>query len=480
MPLLAGLVAMVLALWISRRPGPAIAPDSVSYLGAAVSLARHGTLRAPFSEWDDADSTSSLTDYAPGYAVALAVPIATGISPSTAARWIQALALGASTTMVLLLLLELDGIAGALIGLPLLILPAALTDIHLWILSEPLFIAFTVGTLAMMTRRPDRPVAYGVLAALGNLVRFAGVSLVGAVTLWAVSRPGTRRERLVRGSLAAAPGIALHLWWSVQGMSPAGGIGGLMTAGLMGTLREGLVTTVAWLAPIHVPSPWHLGLAVAVAIALPLMAWRVWRSPTAPSRPLLGASALFGGCYIVMLLTARVLVAPDLPFDSRILAPLFVVLSIAFAAVLAVGWRDRSVASRSVIVIAVALWSAGAATHDVGTVRQARRFGLGYESSEWQRSPIANWLRTRGTQLTIYTSDPAGTWAITRRPARFFPSALTPDTVAAFAAAFRARPSALVSLPPELETQAPGDSLAARLGLIAATRTAFGTVWVSP
>ncbi|MGH7734189.1 MAG: hypothetical protein ACREOE_10935, partial [Gemmatimonadales bacterium] len=286
--------------------------------------------------------------------------------------------------------------------------------------------------------------------------------------------------RLVRGSLAAAPGIALHLWWRLQGLSPAGGIGGVTTAGLIGTLREGVTTTAAWLAPVHIPSPWHMGLALAVAITVTLGAGRVWRSPAAASRPLLIAATLFAGCYLAMLIAARVLVAPDLPFDSRILAPLFVVLSIAIAAALASEWHDRPAATRTIIVIAVALWSAGAAAHDVDTVRQARRFGLGYESSEWQASLIANWLRTRGTQFAIYTTDPAGTWAIVHRPARFLPSVLTADTVAAFAAAFSTHPAALVSLPPELETQASGDSLATRLGLIAATRTRFGTVWVRP
>ncbi|MGB7211305.1 MAG: hypothetical protein WBC97_01645 [Gemmatimonadales bacterium] len=480
MPLLAGLAAMLLALWIARPPGPAIAPDSVSYLGSAVSLARHGTLRAPFSDWDDADSTSSLTDYAPGYPVALAVPIAAGVSPSTAARWIQALALGVSTTLASLLLLECEGLTGALLVLPLLLLLPALTDVHLWILSEPLFITVTVGTLAVMTRRPERPLVYGILAALGNFVRFAGVSLVGAVVLWAMTRPGTRRERLVRGSLAAAPGIALHLWWTLRGMAPAGGIGGVATSGLTGTLREGLATTVAWLAPVSIQSLWHLGLAVAVAIALKLMAWRLWRSPAAPSRTLLVATALFGGCYLGMLLIARVFVAPDLPFDSRILAPLFVVLAIAAAAVLAEGWHGRSTVWRGVTIAAVVIWCTAATAHDVDTMRQARRFGLGYESSEWQGSPIANWLRTRGAGLTIYSSDPAGTWAIVHRPIRFLPSALTPDTIVAFRTAFQARPSALISFPPELESQAPGDPLAAQLGLVAAARTVFGTVWVRP
>lgn len=479
-PLLAGLGTALLALWITRPPGPAIAPDSVSYLGAAVSLSQHGTLRAPFADWDAADSTTALTDYAPGYPLALALPIAVGIAPSTAARWIQALALGASTTLALLLLLDVSGLAGVLLGLPLLVLMPALTDVHLWILSEPLFIACTVGTLAMMTRRPERPLAYGVLAALGNLVRFAGVSLVGAAALWAVTRPGTRRQRVQRGALAVAPGVALHLWWRMRGMSPVGGIGGVMTAGLIGTLREGLDTTVAWLVPAHLPSPWHLGLAVIVAIVLKAMAWRLWRSPTAASRPLLCTAGLFSGCYIAMLVAARVLVGPDIPFDSRILAPLFVILAMASAAVLAAGWRDGPVVSRGAIIAAVALWCVAAAAHDVDSVRQARRFGLGYESPEWQDSPIASWLRTRGEGLTIYSSDPAGTWTITHRPTRFLPSTLASDTVAAFGAKFRARPSALVSLPPELEPQVPGDSLAAQLGLVIAARTAFGTVWVRP
>lgn len=471
---------MVLALWICRRPGPAIAPDSVSYLGAATSMVRHGTLRVPFADWTDADSTAPLTDYAPGYPLALAAPMAMGVPPAAAARWIQAAAIGAATTMAVLLVLASVESAAALFVVPLLLLMPALTDVHLWILSEPLFNVFVVGTLALMARRPERPLAYGTMAAFGNLVRFAGASLVGAAFLWAITRPGGRRMRAQRAALAAAPGLALHLWWRLHDLSPAGGIGGPFTAGLGATLHQGIATVVAWLVPLDVAAPWRGAVAVTIAIGLALATRRAWRSATPVTRDLLAAAALLGGCYLGMLVVARIAVVPDLPFDSRIFAPLLVVAAIAIGTILAARWRDGARATAVVSVAIVVLWSTAAAARDAGTVRMARQFGLGYESTEWQGSPLAIWLRTRGADRTIYTSDPAGTWTLIHRPSRFLPSTLAPDTVAAFGRLFQARPSALVSFPPELAPQAPGDLLATRLGLTAVARTPFGTVWIRP
>ncbi|HSC58798.1 MAG TPA: hypothetical protein VLC11_04500 [Gemmatimonadales bacterium] len=468
----------MLVLWISRRPLPAIAPDSVSYLGAGMSLARNGALRVPFNDWTDADSTAALTDYAPGYPMVLAIPIAAGVAPATAARWIQALAAGAALAIALALLDAVAGSVAALLGLPLLLLLPALTDIHLWILSEPLFIAVMVATLTTMVRRPDRPLAYGALAALGNLVRFAGVALVGAAGLWAMAQAGERRQRITRGALAAGPGVLLQAWWYLRKVSPAGGIGGAGVSGLGGTLRQGAATIGAWLVPVHLSGPWRAIVVALVALALIIVGWRVLRSTAEGPRRLLRAVAVVAVCYVAMLLFARIRVAPDVPFDSRILGPIIVALAIAAAAALAAGWRERPAAVRVVIPAIVLAWSVAAGAYDASTIRLARRFGLGYESLEWQMSPIAGWLRGPGSGRTIYTSDPAGTWAIIHRPSRFVPSSLSPDTVARFAAAFAARPSALIALPPELAPQASADSLAARLGLVAAAHTAFGTVWI--
>ncbi|MFI5236149.1 MAG: hypothetical protein ACHQXA_10595, partial [Gemmatimonadales bacterium] len=99
LPPIAGLVAGLLAFAITGPGGPALAPDSMSYLGAAQSLAQHRTLRVPLSDWNDADSTAALTDYAPGFPIVLAAPIALGAPPVPAARYVQALAAGLTTAI---------------------------------------------------------------------------------------------------------------------------------------------------------------------------------------------------------------------------------------------------------------------------------------------------------------------------------------------------------------------------------------------
>jgi hypothetical protein len=57
---LLGAVACYGVLAMTEPPGPGLDPDTMSYLGAAESLARHGTLRIPAADWWDADSTEAL------------------------------------------------------------------------------------------------------------------------------------------------------------------------------------------------------------------------------------------------------------------------------------------------------------------------------------------------------------------------------------------------------------------------------------
>src|SRR5215469_14910652 len=85
-----GALAFGLVLLGTQPPGPGLYGDSAGYMGAAESLARHGTLRIPFAPYVSADSTSPLAQWPPGFPVLIAGPMLAGASATTSARLVVA------------------------------------------------------------------------------------------------------------------------------------------------------------------------------------------------------------------------------------------------------------------------------------------------------------------------------------------------------------------------------------------------------
>ena len=474
----AGLLAAALVLGITTPRGPAVGPDSTWYLASAQSLVQTGTVRVPFSEWNDADSTAPLTDYASGYPLTLAVPIALGAAPVQAARWVDALSAGGAAAIAADLLFELAGVWGAALVTLLLVAMPAMTEIHLWTLSEPLFILILMAAVLALTRRPDTAWLHGILAALANLARFAGVFLVGAVSLWALARPGTWRQRLLRLAGAALPGAVLQLWWRMYDLDPGGGVRPETFSGVGDAIRQGITTIGEWFTPGMPDGIPRIVIAVAMIVALKLLGWRLLLAKDAPGRRLLIVAGLLAVSYLGMLFFARLRVVADVPFDDRILGPIFAVLTLAIAAPIALRWPHWSRVTRAAAVLVILAWAAAATWRNAGSIAIARAYGLGYESPDWQQSAVAEWLRGPGRNYTIYTTDPAGVWTVTGRDTRILPSSLAADTVKAFAARFRSRPSALIEYDEEFDAVAPPSDFVTTLGLRSAAHFEHGTVWI--
>ena len=183
--LLFGAAAFLLALFVTEPPGPGLDPDAMSYLGAAVSLVRASRYEVPASDWSSADTVAPLTHFPPGLSTAIAAPIALGASPEQGGRLVVALAALLSVATLVGTIVAAAGVAAGIVaGLVLLVTPA-LVEVHLSVLSEPLFLACLAAALALMAlpARP-RPLALGAGAAAAAMVRYAGISVPPAAPLW--------------------------------------------------------------------------------------------------------------------------------------------------------------------------------------------------------------------------------------------------------------------------------------------------------
>ena len=476
-------MAALIALWLTAAPGPGLEPDSMSYLGAAESLVRHGTLRVPWNHWAAPDSTSPLSDFPPGFALAIALPRAAGVTPIAAARWVMALSLGLAVAVLAALAVATEGAAAATLAAGLVLATPAVVAVNTIVLSEPLFLAILALTLHQMVAAPERPWRYGALAGIAALVRYAGVSLIAAAGLWAFTRPGDWRARAGRALRAGLPGVLLQAAWVARtdllgGDAPHTSFD--FYGGLWGTIRRGLGTVSAWLVPTPAPGPVRSAVAAVLVAAIALVVWRAVRPPGRPPHPILGAIATIAACYVAVLLYAREMVGEGIEFDDRILAPLFTLGAVAVAVSVVISWRGWGRIGRLSVAASVAGWLVLAVRVDAAAVRSLREGGYGYEGDDWQRTDFAAWIRgaSGGRRYQLFTNDPAAAYFLSGRPSRLLPTTLDPDSVRALADTMRRRHGALLGFESNFDPVAPPESLAARLGLKRAIRFDYGAAWV--
>ena len=458
----------------------------MSYVGAAESLVRQGTLRVPWTYWAEADSTSPLSDFPPAFSIAIALPLVAGVPQVQAARWVMVLGFAVAIGVFAALAGDAAGPAAAALLTGLVLATPAVVGVNTIVMSEPLFLAVVALTLQQMVTVPERAWRYGTLAGVGALVRYAGVALIGAAGLWALVQSGDWRARLRRTMAAGLPGIALQALWVVRtdlegGDTPHTSFD--FYGGLWHTVRGGLGTVCGWLVPGVPAGAARNGVALVIAVLLVVLCRSAVRSRDAAasaSRRLLAALGLVAACYAGVLVYSRLMVGRDIEFDVRILTPLFVLAAVGVAAAVGVSWRSWTRVGRLVAAVLAAGWLALALRADAVAVGALREGGYGYESPDWQASDFAHWLRSDagGKRYPLFTNDPAAAYFLTGRPTRLLPEGLDAQTVRAFTDVIRARHGAVLGFESYFDPVAPPESLAARLGLREAIRFDYGVAWI--
>ncbi len=490
-------MAFALVLTVTDPPGPGLDPDAMSYMGAARSLVAHGDYRIPSAPWMSSDSTSALAHFPPGYSTALAIPVAFGMEPPQAARLVDALAAAVTvTTLVLVVGVATTPVAGALLGVALIVTPAMAT-VHLSVLSEPLFLTMLALTLAAMVYAPDRPLRAGVTAALGAMVRYAGASLVGAAVLWAFARRAPLRERVRRAALAAAPAVLLEGAWVVRTRLAAGGAHAIRRFALYGDLGPTLVgggaTLRNWLVPDTDPE-WPLpyrGLvalaAGAVLLTILVLGTRAARADARAKSShddvrshawrILRACALLVACYLAMIGVSRLIADPAIPLDERILAPFLLLATSALAVGIACWWRvTSSRVARGAVAVVLLGWWVSSTSVTLDDARFALGYGSDFASEQWRHSPLLDWARTDGGTHPLYTNWPAAVYFHLHRTSYTLPEKTERAKLAAFADTLRRRNGRVLLFDAPNADDIVADSLVALRGLHVVAKLDDGVV----
>jgi hypothetical protein len=471
------------ALWVTATPGPGLEPDSMSYVGAAERLVRHGSLDVPTAYWWEPDSTSSLGSFPPGFSLAIAIPTALGVAPVQAARLVIVMAAAATAWVLAAAAFASGGWLGACLAAALALLAPGVMNQHWIVLSEPLSYALLALTLGLMASRPEKPLAYGLTAALANIVRYAEIAAVATAVLWAFGQRGEWRVRFKRALLAGLPAVAIQGAWLlrerlVEARTPFSTVGEF--AGVARTVGQGVGRIGAWLVPSPVLPAWEVPIAILVGVGVLWLVHQTVGKREAGSgkrETWLAALLTFSAVYVGILLFSRTFVGGEIEFDDRILSPLYLCGGAAVGTMVGGLWGGWQRIGRVAVTMGLAAWVGAAVVVDVGQVRMLRTDGYGYEGVDWQHTDFARWLKVEGKPYDIYSNDPAAIYFLTGRPARMLPMTLAPDSVRRFRDVFLKRPALLVGFQDSYRQSAAPSVLARRYGLVKLEEFDYGVAW---
>jgi hypothetical protein len=322
----------------------------------------------------------------------------------------------------------------------------------------------------------------GGVGAAAMLVRYAGASVIVAVVLWMTAQPGSVRERARRGVVAALPSVLfvgvwfvhVHLTSAVHAVRTLGAYGGIGD-----TLRIGAATVVAWLVPLMsdqtLPGRGWIALAIIVA-TITLVRLGIAAPRQSDGGSIIAAAAMLAACYVAVLLASRLLADPDIPFDNRLLLPLFVLIAIIAAAAIRAWWQAARRWMRVVFAAALLVWMGASLMVSADEVSWALENGEDFAQRQWTESPLLQWARANASQRTLYSNWPAAAVFHLHRASHELPREGDADLLRAFADTLRARNGVILLFDVPSPDQIAADTLLAAPAFRRIARLADGSV----
>jgi hypothetical protein len=459
-----------------------------------MSLAHGDGYRVPVTPWSASDTTAPLAHFPPGYSTAIAAPVLLGLTATQGARVVNAVAAFVEIAVAVWLVADTVGlIAGVIVGVVLLVMHA-LVLVHLSILSEPLFLACLVAVLAAMRRvllAPDErsliiaALGGGVAAAGAVLVRYAGVAAVAALVLWVAARPGRLAVRLRRAIVASLPSILLLGAWVLHASRTSGAhsIRSFGAYGGMGeTLRMGLSTVIAWLVPLTSDDtlPGRAWVALALFLGLGFATIRgADRTRGSAAAGTIRAAMLLALAYLVVLVGSRWFADPGIPFDERLLIPVFLLVVIAAGVAIPFSWQGARRPARWVGAILLAGWIGASFRATEDDVSWALENGQDFAQEQWTQSPLLAWARANAPRQPLYTNWPPAVLFHLHRAAREVPEvadSTDAEVLRAFADSVRVHHGVILAFDQPSPDFIGLDALARAPGLRPIARFADGTI----
>ena len=410
--MLAAACAVVASVRASSLYGLGIDGDAAWTLSAGASLARgHGLvtcLDEVFSLWP------------PLYPCVMAGIDWLGLDVLSSLRLLHLVALASTVVLGARLAWEVSRsqvAAAATAGS--LALTYRLHEYTIQVVSETLFLPLVLGALLVacslersFTTR--KFVALAALSALACLQRYLGVTLVGAVALYASWSPrwGSPLQRVRRAAVYAAVSLApLGAWFLRNRSVESSWTGGrdATEVTLADALAAALATLRSWAAPVHADG---LAWVVLGAVVLLVVALALHRTE---SRAALTLLVTFCAVYFVALVGMASTVVLD-GIGDRLMLPLLVPLvTLAWSGALA-AWRVPLWVAGLLIALA---WLDAAPKTSEKVAAWTEQGAGGFHTRVWQEHAVTRALRQSELAAPCWSNGPELVWLEKRISVRF-------------------------------------------------------------
>ena len=425
-------------LWLTPF-GMSATGDSVSYVGAARNVADGRGISRPTG----GGAVKPLTHFPPLYPLTLAVFETVGMDSIDAARWLGAALFAANVLLVGISVTAATGSAiGALVGSLFVLLSPIMIRLHVWILSEPLYLALLSGAfllLSRFTKTRDRRflAAGGVIIGLAFATRYVGIAAVGTAGLaflW--MGKGEWRRSIKDTALLLMLGMGPMVAWMVRNLVVAGTATNRRLTWHpipVSFLKRPFSIVWDWLLPFPFTYAALYGMIALCVILLAVVLYRRRvslglaippRGPADLASP--GMVTLHGLhmlVYTVLLVVSISLLDASTPIDDRTTAPLYISFLI-LGVVLGVQTCRSSARThwtRPMLVGLAVLVLASYTYQDVALIGQLRQDASGYSSRSSRESPTIQAMQELSPGTILYTNEPELVYFVSGRGAYMIP-----------------------------------------------------------
>jgi 4-amino-4-deoxy-L-arabinose transferase-like glycosyltransferase len=358
-----------------------------------------------------------------------------------------------------------------------------LLRIHAYVLSEPLFLFFSLLSflffdisIESQKARPELVegsraktdywlLITGFLTGLAFLTRYSGLALLATFLLSTFLLNPSWRTRLTQTGLFLAGAIPPMLAWFIRNVLVAGNATNRTFQYhpiLIKTVRQGLRNFSQFLVPFQswqdflFTSGLLTGLLITVALVLLIwLAVRAWRQLFYPDQQITQSpnsltftTNIYAFAYLGAVLFSMSFFDASTKFQHRILALLYVSWMILFVAALSAltmkyttpatcpanyvgfaggAWEStRENLFRGFAILAGVVSLGLSIVGFVPTVSALREAGQGYASWKWRDSVVMARLHDLPADVAIYTNTPPAVYLVTGRASRVIPTAIDP------------------------------------------------------
>jgi 4-amino-4-deoxy-L-arabinose transferase-like glycosyltransferase len=431
------------ALYISTPAGVGLANDSVAYIAGARSILQ-GTGYSDI--WLDS-SLEAITHYPPLLSLSLSALGLLGVDPLRGARILNILLYGANTVLMGLLGWRMTRSQAAGVWLAALFaFNAALLRVHVFALSEPLFLFLSLLAFILIDvyfnnqQKSIWLVLAGLSSGLAVLTRYSALALLPtfAVALWLFHK--SWRARLATTALFLAGAIPALAVWFLHNQFAAGNATNRTFQFHPITsenIQPGFYNISQFLMPVEA---WRQVLArsgllelLLAALGLGLLFWLVRRSwetlfrPTLERpQPLTFTTALYMFGYLGAILFSMSFFDASTKLQPRILAPLYVASMLLLVALGTWVWQKHNHPGQTLVMVMVVATLTLSAYGDIQSVAEFKTAGQGYASWKWHDSLVMASLRDLPAGIAIYTNTPPAVYLVTGRASRVLPTPIDP------------------------------------------------------